>query len=348
MKIAIVNNTGFSERWVEYCEKNAIPFRIVDPYTNDIVEKISDCDAFMWHHSHTNYKDALFAKQLLYSIELNGKKVFPDFKTSWHFDDKVGQKYLLETLEAPIVPSFVFYDEKEAINWIDNTSFPKVFKLRGGAGAENVKLVKNKREAYRLVNKAFSKGFSQYDSWGSLKERFGKWKHGRMPFIHVLKGVIRLFIPTDYAKMHPREKGYVYFQEFIPQNQFDIRVIVTGNKAFAIKRMVREGDFRASGSGVILYNKAEIDERTVRIGFDINKKLRSQSLALDFVFDKNNNPLIVEMSYGYGVHAYDKCPGYWTDDMKWHEEEFNPQFWQIENIVKEISLQSIKKVDSMG
>jgi glutathione synthase/RimK-type ligase-like ATP-grasp enzyme len=54
-------------------------------------------------------------------------------------------------------------------------------------------------------------------------------------------------------KFNP-EKNYVYFQDFIPQNDFDIRIIVIGKRAFAIKRMVRKGDFRASGSGNIKYD----------------------------------------------------------------------------------------------
>ena len=41
--------------------------------------------------------------------------------------------------------------------------FPKVFKLRGGAGAANVKLVKSKRDFIKLINKAFGRGFSQFN-----------------------------------------------------------------------------------------------------------------------------------------------------------------------------------------
>ena len=81
MKIAIHKSGGFSERWIEYCEKNQIDYKIVNAYDSDIVEQVKDCDAFMWHHSHINYKDVLFAKQLLYSLEIAGKKVFPDWKT---------------------------------------------------------------------------------------------------------------------------------------------------------------------------------------------------------------------------------------------------------------------------
>ena len=96
---------------------------------------MDDCDALMWHHFQTNPKAILFAKQLLFALEQSGKKVFPDFRTGWHFDDKLGQKYLLEAIDAPLVPSYVFYDKKEALEWVQKTDFPKVFKLRGGAGS---------------------------------------------------------------------------------------------------------------------------------------------------------------------------------------------------------------------
>lgn len=334
MKIAIYKNKGFSERWIEYCEKKHIDYKLVDVYSTNIIEQVKDCNAFMWHHSQDDYKDVLFAKQLIYSLEASGIKCFPDFYTTWHFDDKVGQKYLLESIGAPLVPSYVFYTQKDAIDWIEKTTFPKVFKLRGGAGSSNVKLAHTKTEAKKLVKKSFGRGFTQFDRLGYLKERIRKWRIGKDSFVGVLKGIGRLFIITEYAKMHGREKGYAYFQDFIPNNEFDIRVCVLGDKAFALKRMTRKGDFRASGSGIIIYEKAQIDERCVKIAFDINKKLRTQSIAYDFVFDQKNQPLIVEISYGYAVKAYDLCEGYWSDDMKWHKgSHFDFCGWMVEELL---------------
>lgn len=333
MKIAIHHNPGwFSDRWLEYCKANSIDYKIVNCYDSDIISQLNDCDALMWHHSHAYYKDVLFAKQLLYSLQIAGKKVFPDFKTDWHFDDKVGQKYLLEAVGAPLVPSYIFYTAEEALNWIKSTNFPKVFKLRCGAGSCNVKLVKTKKEAMLLVNKAFGSGFTQFDPVFNLKESYRIYKEGKYSLLGVFKGLARLLIPTEFEKRSSSEKGYVYFQDFIANNNFDIRVIVIGNKAFAIKRMTRKNDFRASGSGNILYEKNLIDERCIQIAFDVNKKLKSQSIAFDFVFDKDKNPLIVELSYAFVVHAYDPCPGYWDSGLNWHQGKFNPQAWMIENL----------------
>ncbi len=334
MKIAIHHSPGsFSDRWIEFCEQNKIPFKLVNCYKSDIIDQLQDCETLMWHYHHADYKDVLFAKQLLFSLEQAGKKVFPDFNTAWHFDDKVGQKYLLESIGAPLVPSYVFYTKQEAFEWINTTSFPKVFKLRGGAGSANVKLVKSKQAASKLTKKAFGKGFPQYNKWESLNERINKYIKKQVPFFEIIKGLMRLIIPTTFSKMHGREKGYVYFQNYIPYNDSDIRVIVVDEKAFAIKRMVRANDFRASGSGNIIYDRSHIDERCVRISFEINKKIKSQSIAYDFVFDGKNNPLIVEISYGYAVGPYDLCPGYWSSDLVWHAGKFNPQGWMVETLI---------------
>lgn len=81
----------------------------------------------------------------------------------------------------------------------------------------------------------------------------------------------------------------------------------------------------------------KIDNRCVRIAFEVNKKIQAQSIAYDFVFDADNKPLIVEISYGYSAPAYDHCEGYWTSDMKWHAgENFDFCGWMVEDLVSSI------------
>lgn len=334
MKIAIHQRDGsFSDRWIIYCQKNKIDFRIVNCYDSNIIEQLKDCFCLLWHHHHNDYRDSLFAKGLLFALEQSGLKVFPDFNTAWHFDDKVGQKYLLEGIKAPLVPSYVFYEKKVAKKWVKETEFPKVFKLRGGAGASNVCLVRNRLEANKKINSVFGKGITQFDRIGHLKDYYFKLKDGKIQIIDFAKALGRSLLSNKYSNVHGRVKGYAYFQDFIPNNDSDIRIIVIGKRAFGLKRMTRKNDFRASGSGIINYDPKEIDELCVKIAFETNLKLKSQSIAFDFVFDENNDPLIVEISYGYSMEAYDKCPGFWNDKLQWITESFNPQEWIIKNLL---------------
>ncbi|TXD51437.1 RimK family alpha-L-glutamate ligase [Polaribacter sp. IC063] len=337
MKLAIHHREGsFSDRWIAYCKEQGIRFKIVNCYDTNIIEHLKDCNALMWHHHHADNKDVITAKRILFALEQGGIKVFPNFKTGWHFDDKVAQKYLLESINAPLVPSYVFYDKKEALGWANVTIYPKVFKLKGGAGSANVKLVRTKAQCIKFINKAFGKGFKQFDGKTNFLDTIKKYKSGTKSFKQVIKSFGRVLVSTDYAKNAKNEKGYAYFQEFLPNNDSDIRVIIIGKKAFAVKRLTLKNDFRASGSGEKKYDTEEIDFRCIEKAFEINKKIKAQSIGYDFIFDKNKNPLIVEIGYGFAIEFYDPCPGYWTEDMQFHKGEFVPQNWMVQDMIESI------------
>lgn len=334
MKIGINNTPGFfSERWIAYCKSKSISYKIVDCYANDIIRQLSDCNALMWHFNHKSSKDCKFAKQLLFSLQHAGKAVFPDFNTVWHFDDKLGQKYLLESIGAPMADAYVFFSHNEALRWAGTTDYPKVFKLRNGAGSDNVLLVKSAQQAKRLIRRSFGSGFRQYNALGSLRERIRLYRLGRTDLRDVIKGIVRILYTTQFSKIAGREVGYCYFQDFIPGNDSDIRVVVIGDKAFAIKRMVRKNDFRASGSGIILYARNHFDDQTIKLAFDVSDRLKSQCMAYDFVYH-DGIPLIVEISYGFAPEGYDACTGYWDKNINWHEGKFNPYGWMVEDLMK--------------
>ena len=321
VKIGIHHTKGFnfySDSWIAYCDSKDIEYKLVDCYRSDIIEQLADCDALMWHFNHKSAKASKFAKELLYAVQVSGKKVFPDFKTVWHFDDKLGQKYLLEAAGIPHPRAHAFFSKKEALKWAAGTTYPKVFKLRKGSSSDNVKLVKSQRHAARLIRKSFGRGFKQYVAWSSLKERVRKYRAGRKSGWEVIKGILRLFWTTEYARVTGREKGYVYFQDFIPDNKFDIRVFVVGDKAYANLRMVRKNDFRASGSGEEQLEKELISDEVLKLAFEITELLQAQCLVFDFVLLKDK-PLVVEISYGTTVGRYHTYPGYFDKDLNWHD-----------------------------
>lgn len=326
------SNSGFHQEWISYCDQQGFPYKIVDCYANDLITQVQDCDALFWHYSQGSGKDILIAKQILFALEHSGFKVFPNFHTSWHFDDKVGQKYLLEATGVPLVPSYVFVDRKQALKWIMTTTFPKVSKLRGGAGSANVALVPNREAAKKIINKAFGRGFSLYNGWDNLRDRWYKYRNGKTDLKDVIKGIIRLGYQPNFSKINGREVGYAYFQDFIPNNDHDIRVIIIDGKAFAIKRLVRNNDFRASGSGEIRYDRDLFDIDTIRLAFDVAEKLQVQCIAFDFVYH-NQQPLIIEISYGFSVAGYHDCPGYWDRDLKWYDGPFNPYGWMVNHLM---------------
>ena len=337
-RIAIHERPGsFSDRWIEYCKEQRIPYGLVSCYDSEIVKTLKGFDMLLWHWNQADPKAILFARQLLLSITNLGIKVFPDINTCWHFDDKLGQKYMLESINAPLVPSYVFYDKKKAMDWIDETDFPKVFKLRGGAGSSNVHLMKDPHDAKKMVKMAFGRGFEA--NAGYFSDLSTKMKKTRKTNDYLGK-IKRLpsSLMTIYMnnKMRARERGYVYFQDFIVGNKWDTRITVIGNRAFGFRRMVRTNDFRASGSGEIDYDVPKINTRCVEIAFDVVRKLQPQSMAFDFVEDENSNPLIVEVSYCYVASAVTSCNGHWDRNLNWHEGTMWPQDAIIEDLLAQM------------
>lgn len=317
---------GFSDRWIAYCELNGIPYKVVNCLDSNIIKELSSSDALLWHWYHADAREQLTARNIIMAAEVMGVKVFPSTPSCWHFDDKIAQKYLLEAIDAPLVPTYVFYDLKEALQWIDRTSFPKVFKLRRGAGSNNVKLARSATEARALAERAFSSGFSPVPHYGRDALKRYRVAKRRGDLLNAVKRIPEtLATILDRRRMMGREKGYVYFQDFIPGNDFDTRVTVIGDRAFAYTRNVRPGDFRASGSGDVVYETERVNRKCVEIAFNVTRKIGSQSMAFDFVLEEEQQPFILEVSYCYIPHLVESCPGYWDSRMNWHQGRIWPQ-----------------------
>lgn len=333
--IHVDDRDNFGPEWVKYCKEHSLPYKEVSCYSSDIIDELKDCKFLLWHIENFDHKAHIFAKYLIKSLENTGIKVFPDYPTLWHYDDKVAQKYLLESISAPMAKTHVFYEMTTARNWANSTSFPQVFKLRKGSGSKNVLLIKSRSHAHDLIRKSFGKGFPTLDMKALFKERIRKYKIGKESFLGVVKGFIRLFIGVPFKNRMPREKGYFYVQEFSPGNTYDQRIIVIGDRAIGLKREVRKNDFRASGSGLFSYDRESFDENCVRIAFDINQKLGFSSMAYDFIYDSEGHPIIVEISYCFNKVVYYECPGYWDSQIIWHDAPVTPEYWMIEDLLAE-------------
>jgi glutathione synthase/RimK-type ligase-like ATP-grasp enzyme len=111
----------------------------------------------------------------------------------------------------------------------------------------------------------------------------------------------------------------------MPDNKFDTRITIIGNRGFGFTRNVREKDFRASGSGSINYDLSRIDPQCVQIAFEVTKQIGGQCLAFDFVKTLTGQPRIVEISYCFMAEAVHNCSGHWDNQLNWHEGQMWPQ-----------------------
>ena len=327
MRILIHDRPGsFSDRWIDYCRLNGFKHQLVHCGDNRIIQMLRDDDILLWHFGMLGDSTYGTAKSIIRAIEGTGVQVYPNSKTCWHFDDKLAQKYLLESVGAPLVNTYVMYDRVVALDWIKNTQFPKVWKLSKGAGASNVRLIKSSQQAKAVCAKAFGRGFVATPSYfGDASTKLRKTK-GLSNFLSKLGRAPKLLSKImQNRKCLPLERGYLYFQDYLPGNTYDTRVTVIGGRAFGFVRHNRPGDFRASGSGLIEDDPGKVDMECVRIAFDVSAKLEFQSMAFDFIYDEERRPRIVEISFCFGRKFFEKCPGYWDRNLVWHEGHVWPQ-----------------------
>ena len=339
-KLYIVERKGsFSDEWIEYCSKAGVDFETVNPYRSDLVSKIRDGAAFLWHWRHDSYKAQLFARQLFSALASTSIRTYPDIQTCWHFDDKVAQKYVFEVAGLPAAKSHVFYDQASADAWLQTCSYPVVFKLRGGAGALNVRLARTRAEARKLVRKAFGTGFPYFERWEIFKQSIWRARRDRSPrsMAAVFYHLGRSLLPSirDESDLHPREIGYAYFQEFIPDNRFDDRLVVVGDFCFAVRRFCRTGDFRASGSGLKSYEPDAFPKASIELAFRLADTLKMQSVAIDLVYTANGEPMVVEISFGCVTSVY---PGYFDRSGAWHDGETSMPVKILEGLIASVGL----------
>lgn len=149
------------------------------------------------------------AKTKIFFLENYLKKLcYPTYRESWSYENKVRQYYLFKINNIPTVETFITNDKEEAISFIDKAKFPIVSKIATGSGSLGVEIIKNRKAAQKFINKVFAPGRNTY--WTYLKQ-----------------------------------KDYVYFQEYIPDASYDLRVIVVGNMYTGFFRMKPKNDFSA-------------------------------------------------------------------------------------------------------
>lgn len=294
----------------------------------DFWEKVRGLSLFIMRFQH--YDSSLqLARDILPVVENDfGIPCYPNQATAWHYDDKAKQAFLLKAHGFPITQTWVFYDKEAALNWAKHAEYPVVFKLKGGAGSMNIILAKTTKRATALIRRMFGRGIypEKFVISGSVRfKHFNLYKE-----IHHLGGnTSRLIRGLDTSPFWNRHKNYVLFQKFLPDNDFDTRITVIGERAFAFRRISRKDDFRASGSGKIDYDINKIDPRCIEISFEVSRKMGFQSMAYDFLKNEVGEPEFCEISYTYVSSAVHDCPGYWDPELNWHEGQYWPEYLHL-------------------
>jgi hypothetical protein len=327
---------SFSKPWAERLVEFGHQVRMVDLFQQDPLSQLTGCDGLMWWFAHLPFPRN-FATRLVAALNHgSGLPTFPNYRTCWHFDDKVAQYYLLQAAGLPTPRTWVFWRREDAEDFCRHARFPMVLKLAGGITSENVRMLRTARDAKYWINRLFGSGVTSLERASLARPR---------SLLRRAMSVARVV-----GKGHPRptrrsdvQRGYFLVQEFLERNDYDTRAVAIGNRAYAYRRFNRVDDFRASGSGLRDPDPSKIDLEMVRMSFAVAQSLGTQSIAIDGIY-RGAERVLTEISYYYeGWILAQECPGHWVlngtpehGSLEWVDGHVGPEEFILSDFLAEV------------
>ena len=259
--IAIIKDYEKYPRWTKYIrflENNGFPYEFFDLGAHDWLEKARKFDIFVGILSNQLHHLQEMRKKYFTLETYLGKVCFPSTSHILMYEDKALESYISDACGIPYAKTYISNEKQDALRLIETLTYPVIHKMDPGSGSLGVELVHDRGQARRIVQQAFSVS-------------------GRATY-----------------SLCFRQKDYIYFQDYIKNDGYDLRVIIIGNWAFGYYRKVLEGDFRASGMNMV--EKREIPEEAIRIAWKTNQIIKSPMLVVDLVHSLDGTYTIIEFS----------------------------------------------------
>lgn len=175
--------------------------------------------------------------------------------------------------------------------------YPYIYKSIDGAGSSGVELVKDSKKRSQLIKKKEKKGL----------------KRKAISFLRKIKLTKEQFSIYQYNKKNFNSS---VVQEFINNLSFDYKVLVFWNKFFVLKRNIKPGDFRASGSGLFKFEKPS--DAVLEYAGNIFSTLDTPYASLDIAVSESGCKLIEFQALNFGPYALVNSPGYYQiKDSEW-------------------------------
>jgi glutathione synthase/RimK-type ligase-like ATP-grasp enzyme len=296
-------NGAYWPKFERFLKTNNIPYKELDIKASSFISECKNFDIVVWRTLSTYVDQWEAADKVGFIQDYLGKLILPPREALWLDEDKIRGQWLFELNQLPVIKTFISYSKEETEKYIESCQYPFITKEKTCSRSEGVHLLKNKSQARKLVRQVFN---------GGLK------------------------LNNSYVK----QKNYVCFQEFVPNKGFDLRVIMVGNSYFGYYRFPKKGDFRASGSGVVL--KKDIPVEVLLLAKKARECLpKSYLTAVDFLQDiRDDKYYIIETSSFINIESCEQlvvngvAGRYVEQDGKF---TFEPgRFWVEELMMQEL------------
>ncbi|MFO7652743.1 MAG: hypothetical protein R6X25_02870 [Candidatus Krumholzibacteriia bacterium] len=235
-----------------------------------------------------------FVDDVLYALSLDNRLVphYPIFRCH---EDKGFQELWKRRLGIPSLDWRYLATDRGTRRYVEDMSFPAVFKSAGGYQSRGVRLARDRDDLSRTVRR-FNRprGLAVYRLKRLIKR-------------HVLK---RRYHPEMYEEC-VHTGGWV-LQEFVPDVPGDWKILVFADRLFALRRLSRPGDFRASGSGRFSFD--EPPARVLDLASEVCARLDVPMLSADIIDGPAGCRLVEFQGVHFGTYTLDLAPHHYRRD----------------------------------
>lgn len=285
-----------------FARNNGIKYSFLNIHGDNWIEECKNYDLIVWRpfsDPSSLYEERTKTAYIERYLKI---RCHPSYDELWTYEDKIRQYYHLSGYNLPVIPTFISFDETECLNKLNSLEFPVVSKSYVGSSSFGVTMLRSKREAQNHISRAFSKGL-------------------------------------DTGFPYFRQKGYVFFQKFIRDASYDLRIILIGSRIFGYYRMTPRTDFRASGAGLVV--KEDLPLEAVKLAMKVREIMPGTMLAVDFLKSESENKFYInETSINILIESPEQLmvnntSGYYLlkdDKLEFHQGKF----WLQELILAEI------------
>ena len=270
---------------VDKIKKNFLAFNfVVDVYKFSKLDLNEDFNGVYVLYQTSELPGSFFKgyiEDIIYFLEKNGAITIPSHEMLKAHHNKIFMELIRSRFKddsLKTIKSICYGSWNEAQNY--NGSFPVVIKQPSNAGSKGVFLARNRTEYKRVIRKA-SRIILASNLLDLVIIRTKKTVKKIIKYFNPLKAVYYSF-NTDPLSTP------IVVQNFIEGLQGDYKILIFGNKYYALYRKNRDSDFRASGSGRFFVVSENEHEGLFNFANKITRELDSPIFGMDVGFDGKN------------------------------------------------------------
>lgn len=272
-------------------------------YQEIINKNIEIKDSIVFYSFSQRENVRAYIKDIIHHLSNYNNLIVPSYDFLLCHENKGYQELLKKRLGITSLDCIYFSDKDE----IDKTkiNFPVVLKKIDGSNGKNVYLVNDQEE--------LNKKLKYFEHTANLK-KFDLFRRKYLRKKKSYKEYPNYSNKRDYEeyKDYIIQRDNFVLQEFIPNLEYDFRVLVIHDKYFVTRRFVKEGDFRASGAKKFDFS-FEVDLSLLNYSKEIYNKFDTPFLSMDICKSGDKYYLIEYQAIHFGLNVVVKSNGYYLN-----------------------------------